>query len=84
MRRVVLVAICAVIAGCGEARQPQSAKTVAAFEVRLPSEADRDQFLSVLRPISSAAIRSEPNFALRARRNDPVSYFSAWDRGWDH
>jgi len=47
--RAVLVAICAVIAGCGEARQPESAKTVAAFEVPLPSEADRDQFVLVLR-----------------------------------
>jgi hypothetical protein len=49
MHRVVLVVICAVIAGCGAARQPESAKTVAAFEVPLPSEADRDEFLSVLR-----------------------------------
>jgi hypothetical protein len=48
MRRLVLVTICAVVAGCGGARQPESAKTVAAFEVPLPSEADRDQFLSVL------------------------------------
>lgn len=49
MRRVVLVMICAMIAGCGEARQPARAKTVAAFEVPLPSEADREQFLLVLR-----------------------------------
>jgi hypothetical protein len=34
--------------GRGEA-QPESARTVAAFEVPLPSEADRSQFLSVLR-----------------------------------
>lgn len=33
---------------CSEAGQPESMKTVAAFEVPLPSEADRDQFLSVL------------------------------------
>jgi hypothetical protein len=33
----------------GEAGQPESMKTMAAFEVPLPSEADRDQFLSVLR-----------------------------------
>jgi hypothetical protein len=31
------------------APQPESAKTVAAFEVRLPSRADRTEFLSVLR-----------------------------------
>jgi hypothetical protein len=49
MRRSVLVVLCAVIAACGGAQQPKSAKTVAAFEVPLPSEADRDQFLAVLR-----------------------------------
>jgi len=54
MRRVVLVAICAVIACCGEAHQPASLKTVAAFEVPLPLEADRDQFLSVLRAAAEA------------------------------
>jgi hypothetical protein len=48
LRRVALVAIFAVSAGC-EPRQPENAKTVAAFEVPLPSEADRDQFLSELR-----------------------------------
>jgi len=49
MRRLVLAAICAVIVGCGGARQPDSMKTVAAFEIPLSSEADRDLFLSVLR-----------------------------------
>lgn len=41
--------MCALIAGCGVATQPESAKTVAAFEVPLRLEADRNQFLSVLR-----------------------------------
>lgn len=49
MRRFVLAMICAAIAGCGEARQQEAMKTVAAFEVPLPSEEDREQFLSVLR-----------------------------------
>jgi hypothetical protein len=49
VRGTVLACICAVIAGCGEARQPESMKTVAAYEVPLPSEADRNQFLAVLR-----------------------------------
>jgi hypothetical protein len=48
MRLVVLVAICAVIGGCAEERQPESLETVAAFEVALPSEQDRKEFLSVL------------------------------------
>jgi hypothetical protein len=38
----------------GEARQPESMKTAAAFEVPLPSEADRSQFLSVLRAAAKA------------------------------
>jgi hypothetical protein len=37
------------MAGCGMATQPESAKTVAAFEVPLRSEAERNQFLSILR-----------------------------------
>ena len=49
MRRLVLAAICAAIAGCGGTRQQESTRTVAAFEIPLSSEADRDLFLSVLR-----------------------------------
>jgi len=44
----VTLGICVAIAGCG-AKQPGSARTVAAFEVPLPTEADRNQFLLVLR-----------------------------------
>lgn len=54
MRRIVAVAICAGVTACGGTVQPESARTVAAFEVPLPSEADRNQFLSVLR--SAAAV----------------------------
>jgi hypothetical protein len=54
MRWMVTVAICLGIVGCGTRAQPESARTVAAFEVPLPSEADRNQFLSVLR--SAAAV----------------------------
>src|SRR5882762_6499583 len=49
MRWIVTVASCLAIIGCGSTAQPESARTVAAFEVPLPSEADRNQFLSVLR-----------------------------------
>jgi hypothetical protein len=49
MRWIVSLLICALIAGCGVASQPDSGKTVAAFEVPLRSEADRNQFLSILR-----------------------------------
>jgi hypothetical protein len=54
MHRPVYVAICAMIAGCGGTPQPESARTVAAFEVPLPSEADREQFLLVLRTAAEA------------------------------
>jgi hypothetical protein len=49
MRWMASFLICMVIAGGGVATQPESARTVAAFEVPLPSEADRNEFLSVLR-----------------------------------
>jgi len=63
MRRIVTFAICAVITGCGAA-QPESARTVAAFEVALHSEADRDQFIAVLR----AAARAKYDVAGAGRR----------------
>jgi hypothetical protein len=47
--RLGLATICTVILGCGVAPQPESIKTVAAFEVPLQSKADREQFLFVLR-----------------------------------
>jgi hypothetical protein len=53
MRWIVTLAICVAITGCGAA-QPESARTVAAFEVPLPSEADRSQFLLVLRVAAEA------------------------------
>jgi hypothetical protein len=53
MRWIVILAICVVLTGCSAA-QPESARTVAAFEVPLPSEADRRQFLSVLRAAAEA------------------------------
>jgi hypothetical protein len=37
---------------CGTAPQPESAKTVAAFEVPLPTQPERDQFLSLLRQVA--------------------------------
>jgi len=54
MRWIVFLAPFVLIAGCGVAEQPESAKTVAAFEVPLRSEAERNQFLSVLRTAAEA------------------------------
>lgn len=56
MRWVVSLSICVVLAGCGPTVQPESLKTVAAFEVPLPSEADRNLFILVL---SAAAAEVE-------------------------
>jgi hypothetical protein len=49
VRWIVACSIYVLVAGCGPTAQPESAKTVAAFEVPLSSEADRSQFLAVLR-----------------------------------
>jgi hypothetical protein len=65
MRWIVTLAICVVVTGCGAA-QPESARTVAAFEIPLPSEADRSQFLSVLR----AAAEAEGMHVDAANRNE--------------
>ena len=53
MRWILATALLIGISACDVA-QPESAKTVEAFEVPLPSQADRDEFLEVLR---SAAAR---------------------------
>jgi hypothetical protein len=66
MRWVTSLALCTVVIGCGIAAQPESAKTVAAFEVPLPSEADRMEFLSALR----AAAREEGLHVDAARNQD--------------
>jgi hypothetical protein len=51
MQRIAL-AMLTLCLGCGVAPQPESARTVAAFEVPLPTPQDRAEFLSLL---SSAA-----------------------------
>lgn len=37
-----------VLAGCGVTKQPKSAKTVAAYEIPLPTTADKNRFLELL------------------------------------
>ena len=54
MRWVLSMLLLAVMAGCGPAAQPASARTVAAYEIPLTSEADRIEFLSVLRTAAQA------------------------------
>lgn len=53
MRWSVTLAICLAITGCGAA-QPESARTVAAFEIPLPTEGHRNSFLFVLRTAAEA------------------------------
>jgi hypothetical protein len=53
MRWILSLVLCALISGC-IAKQPDSQKTVAAFEVPLRSEADRQQFISILRAAAEA------------------------------
>jgi len=54
MRWIVCIAIYLASVGCSVSTQPESARTVAAFEVPLSSEADREQFLSILRTAAAA------------------------------
>jgi len=49
IRWIVSRTICALLIGCGSTAQPESANAVAAFEVPLSSEADRQQFIARLR-----------------------------------
>ena len=48
VRLIVLIFVC-VLTGCGDVQQPESVRIVAAFEVPLPTEDDRNEFMSVLR-----------------------------------
>jgi hypothetical protein len=52
MRWIITVLICIWASACGVAPQPESIRTVAAFEVPLPSQVERERFLSVLRHIA--------------------------------
>jgi hypothetical protein len=53
MRWAVCLAVFAICGGC-EVEQPLSLQSVAAFEIPLPSEADRAEFLSMLREVATA------------------------------
>ena len=54
MRCLLTLAICVTVTACGAAAQPETARTVAAFEVPLPTESDRSRFLSVLSTAAAA------------------------------
>ena len=66
------------VAGCGVATQPESAETVAAFEVPLRSEEDRSQFLSILRAAAAAeGMHVDASSSLELEREAKVSPISA-------
>jgi len=50
--RTIPLIICVWLSACGTATQPESNRTVAAYEVPLPSQAERERFLSVLTEIA--------------------------------
>jgi hypothetical protein len=52
MRWIITVILFTLASACGVAPQPESIQTVAAFEVPLPSQSERERFLSVLRDIA--------------------------------
>ncbi|WP_072382895.1 hypothetical protein [Novosphingobium sp. NDB2Meth1] len=51
----LLIALSLICAGCGSAEQPQWAKTVAAYEVPLPTNSDKARFLGILSNQAKAA-----------------------------
>jgi hypothetical protein len=54
MWRKLIVALALVCGGCGGTEQPKWAKTAAAYEVPLPSKADKARFLGILRDQAKA------------------------------
>lgn len=52
MKRIIL-ALMAACSSCAVANQPESARTVAAFEVPLPTSADKQAFLAIVREEAS-------------------------------
>ncbi|ATY32306.1 hypothetical protein [Sphingomonas psychrotolerans] len=70
MKRFAL-AFVAVCSSCAEADQPESARTVAAFEVPLPTQADKQAFLNVVREEASRV-----GYHLDAATPDELRYLS--------
>jgi hypothetical protein len=53
MFRTAMIGMLCILMSCGPARQPDSARTVAAFEVPLPTALERAEFLTLLRAESA-------------------------------
>lgn len=54
MRWIAAVTVMLTFSGCGIAPQPESARTVAAYEVSLPTENQRNEFLSLMSRIAQS------------------------------
>lgn len=54
MRWIIAFIVCILASSCGVAPQPEKMQTVAAFEVPLPTQAERERFLSVLHKIAES------------------------------
>ena len=74
-------------AGCGVAEQPESAKTVAAYEVPLPSAADKARFLNLMSAEAEASgfhvDAATPEELATMSQVSPVTFSAAVWRGED-
>ncbi len=52
MRWILTIMVCSFASACGVAPQPESVETVAAFEVPLASQTERERFMSILHDIA--------------------------------
>lgn len=90
VQRIVVLAFCVAISGCGvaqhESAAAESARTVAAFEVPLPSEADRSELLSVLRAVAAPEgmhVDADTSDELEARaRSIPIAKMTIHSAVW--
>jgi len=72
MRWTLTVIVLVWTSGCGVAPQPESIQTTAAFEVPLPSQTERERFLSVLREVAedhAMHVDAETQEELKRRTN---------------
>ncbi|MEZ5742918.1 MAG: hypothetical protein R3D89_04095 [Sphingomonadaceae bacterium] len=54
MRRFLAAAVTIALASCGVGHQPESAKAVAAFEIPVPTQADRAKLISIMSAVAES------------------------------
>ncbi len=86
MKRIVL-ALVVICSSCAAADQPESARTVAAFEVPLPTPADKQAFLTIVREEASRVgyhlDAATPDELRRLSEVSPITINAAVWRGND-